>query len=454
MTRRVCLALPTNRECAAAISLLAEEADYAVRHFGVEVCLLILDTCDGEAFYRNFRATRDLPPYKNVIPVHLSSAAQKHHLRKIIDCAGINGPDGILELMLPDGVSYGACTNRAFLISSSLGCDSVHRRDSDSRYQVVNGTTVFPIHQELLSLGKKAGDAKAAVSEVLLDPIHESKPVSMVGGSFIGEMSVDIGDIYALDREIYYDIVSLWADNHCSPEEKRKLVDISFKGCGTDKFTHDRSTLSIVDPMNIDMCNISFYQVHEDVPLPPATDTIGSDYFLMHAVECACLPGVRHNRHIENFYTRERKTDAGFMAYHMRLTKFFLSMLYFHDIYKNMARAGEAMLDPGHHISISPIIEMTRQSLQLNKRENEHKLNVLTDAYTRLGGRYASFAELIAGQRQQLLLKAEQDINDFGVLMEVWASLMNASKMTCLSEAGLYNSCVDIGPSHLEPGGC
>lgn len=452
MIRRVCLALPTNRECAAAIYLLAKEADYAVRNFGVEVCLLILDTCDGEAFSRNFRATRDLPPYKNVFPVHLNSAAQKHHLRKIIDRAGINGPDRILDLMLPDGVSYGACTNRAFLIGSSLGCDSIHRRDSDSLYQVVNGTTVFPIHQELLSLGKKAGDAKAAVSDVVLDPIHESKPVSMVGSSFIGEMSVDIGDIYTLDREIYYDIVSLWADNHCSPEERRKLADISFKGSGTDKFNHDRSTLTIVDPMNIDMCNISFYQVYEDVPLPPATDTIGSDYFLMHAVECARLPGVRHNRHIENFYTRERKTDAGFMAYHMRLTKFFLSMLYFHHIYKNMARAGESLLDPGHHILISPIMEIARQSLQLDKRENEHKLNVLTVAYTRLGGRYASFAELIAGQRQQLLQKAEQDINDFTVLMEAWASLMNASKNAYLPEAGLCGSCIDIEPLHPELG--
>jgi ornithine decarboxylase len=266
-------------------------------------------------------------------------------------------------------------------------------------------------------------------------------------------MSVDIGEIYVLDREIYYDIVSLWADNHCSPEERRKLVDVSFKGAGTDKFIHDRSTLSIVDPMNVDMCNISFYQVHEDVPLPPTTDTIGSDYFLMHAVECARLPGVHHNRHIENFYTPGRKNGAGFMAYHMRLTKFFLSMIYFHDIYKNMARAGESLLDQRHRILISPIIEMARQSLQLDKRENEHKLNVLIDAYTRLGGRYASFAGLIAGERHQLILKAEQDINDFCVLMEAWAPLMNASKVTCLSEAGLCSSRVGIEPSRLKLGG-
>lgn len=450
MIRRVCLALPTNRECSTTISLLAKEAEYAVENFGVEVCLLILDTCDGEDLSRNLQAIQTLPSYKNVIPVHLDSTAQKNHLKKIINHADINDdPDRILDLMLPNGVSYGACTNRAFLISKSLGCDSIHRRDSDSRYQVINGTTIFPIHQELISLGKKAKDIKTLVSEVVLDPILESKTVSMVGGSFIGEMSVDIKEIYTLDPKIYYDIVCLWADNHCTLEEKSKLVNVSFKGAGTNKFTHDWSTLSIVDPMKLDMCNISFYKVYEDVPLPPATDTIGSDYFLMHAIECARLPCVQHNRHIENFYTPGRKTKTGFIAYHMRLTKFFLSMIYLHYIYKNMEKSSESLLNPRHHISISPIIKIAQQSLQLDKSDNEHKLNVLIDAYTRLGGQYASFAKLIAKQRSQLLLKAEQDINDFIVLMKAWDSLIKSSKITCISEYENYSSYIDIKSSHL-----
>lgn len=139
------------------------------------------------------------------------------------------------------------------------------------------------------------------------------------------------------------------------------------------------------------------------------------------------------------------------MAYHMRLTKFFLSMIYFHDIYKNMARAGESLLNQEYGISVSPIIEMVRQSAQLDKTKNEHKLNVLIDAYTRLGGRYASFARLLARQQHHLILKAEQDINDFSVLMEVWAPLMNASKTTCLLEAGLCSSsCTGMEPSGFK----
>lgn len=73
----------------------------------------------------------------------------------------MSSPELMLDLMLPAGVSYGACTNRAFLIAAALGCDSVHRRDSDSTYQTLNGETVFPVHHELASLGKTAPTRRA-----------------------------------------------------------------------------------------------------------------------------------------------------------------------------------------------------------------------------------------------------------------------------------------------------
>ena len=95
------------------------------------------------------------------------------------------------------------------------------------------------------------------------------------------------------------------------------------------------------------MSNIAFdHEVYERVPLPPATDTIGSDYFLIHLVHDAALPGVLHNRHIQNYYTPFRRTDAGFRAYQMRFVKFLLSMLYLNDVYGRMGAAADtALLD-------------------------------------------------------------------------------------------------------------
>jgi len=428
--RRVCLTLPTNRPCAATIAAIGEEAAYAAEHFGVEVRLLILDSCDAAAYAENAEAVRGLPRTARTVVHHLDEARQRSFLQRVIGHAGTVKPDLFLDLMLPDRLSYGACTNRAFLIAVALGCESVHRRDSDSRYQTVNGETVFPIHHELLSLGKPATEAARAVSETALAAEHMGKRVAMVGSSFVGELSVDIGEIHALDPDIYHEVVGLWAPQHWSDARKRELVDESFRGAGTTAFTRDHSTLTLVDPMRVDMCNIAFHGVHEHVPLPPATDTIGSDYFLIHLVHDAALPGVLHNRDMVNYYTGERRTGPGFMAYQLRFVKFLLSMRYFNVIYDEMAQAGAALLDGNGQVSAGAVARLARRSARLDAAENVRRLDHLDAAYRKLGGRYATFADLVAARRDRLLDEARRDIEDFALLAEAWPALVRAAGTT------------------------
>ncbi|MCX5108734.1 DUF6271 family protein [Streptomyces sp. NBC_00378] len=429
--RRICLTLPTNRACAETISAIGEEADYAAERFGVEVHLLILDSSGKQTFAEHAEVVAGARRAPNVITHHLDEAEQRDFLRRVIRRSGVFKPELMLDLMLPSGVSYGACTNRAFLIAAALGCRSVHRRDSDSTYQTLDGETVFPVHHELTSLGKTAADAADGVSETVLAPEHAAKPVVMVGSSFVGELSVDIGEISRLDSGIYHDVVSLWAPGHWPDEQKRELVEESFRGAGTDPFVRDHSTLTHVDPMRVDMCNISFLdEVYERVPLPPATDTIGSDYFLMHLVHDGTLPGVLHNRNIVNHYTAERRTDAGFMAYQLRLTKFFLSMLYFNLIYERMAAAGATLLDDDFHVRPEMVAELARESAGADREENVHRLDVIDRSYRELGGRYAEFADILASRGRQWLEEARADIEDFALLTEAWQSLVRASRST------------------------
>lgn len=432
--RRICLTLPTNRPCATTISAVHEEAAYAVTHFDVEVHLLVLDSSDEAALAEHARAVRGLPAVAGVVVHHLDEAEQRGFLRRVIERSGVAKPELTLELMLPDGLSYGACTNRAFLIGAALGCESVHRRDSDSRYQHVDGLPVFPIHHELMSLGKRAADAAADVTETALAAEHADKTVAMVGSSFVGEMSVDIEEMHRLDRDAYYDVVGLWAPVHWSREKKRELVDESFKGAGSEVFAGDRSTLTLVDPMRVDMCNIAFHQVHEWVPLMPAKDTIGSDYFLVHLVPDSTLPGVLHNRNIVNYYTGERRTDAGFTAYQLRFAKFFLSMLYLNFVYDRMTEAGSALLDERNRVRVPAIVELLRESALLDRAENVERLDIIDRSYRTLGGRYAEFADLLAERRERLLDEARGDIEDYALLTESWSALIRASRSTGLGE--------------------
>ncbi|QTE01548.1 DUF6271 family protein [Streptomyces cyanogenus] len=426
---RVCLTLPTNRACSATVTALHAEATYAARHFGADVELLVLDSADAATRAEHARTVAALPPEPGVTVHHLDEEAQRDFLCRVVRKAGLPEPDRLLRLMLPSAVSYGACTNRAFLLAAALGCDSVHRRDSDSAYQLHAGQPVFPVHHELPWLGRPAAEASAAVTRTDLDPALAHRPVSLAGASFIGALSVDIGEIRRLDEAVYHDVVSLWAPGDWPEDRTRALVEESFTGAGTAPFAGDHSTLTLVDPMRVDMCNIAFDRaVYERVPLTPATDTIGSDYFLLHLVHDAGLPGILHNRHIENFHTPERRTDTGFPAYQRRFVKFLLSMLYFHDVYDRMAAEGAGLLDERQQVRPDRIVEFLRESTGLDRAENIWRLDRVDTAYRKLGGRYADFADQLGLERHRLLDQAQQDIEDFVHLTVSWSALVRAAR--------------------------
>ncbi|MFC4065110.1 DUF6271 family protein [Actinoplanes subglobosus] len=408
MKRRICLVVPTNRECTATLAEVVAEAAYAERHFDVDVHLLVLDSsADFAAHAEVLGAARHVR--------HLDEATQREFLRRVVAASGTTGPDRMLDLLLPARLSYGACTNRAFLIAAALGCESVHRRDSDLYFQTYAGEKVFPIHAELAALGRPARDVMA--TEDRLDDSRRDMTVAMVGASFVGDMSVDVEDIR--DADGYYDLVSLWAAPGSTEAEKRALVEDSFTGSAP--YDGDHTVLSVVDPMRVDMHNISFHGLHERVPLPPATDTIGSDYFLIHVADRAGLPGVLHNRHIVNFHTAERKSDDGFLAYQMRFAKFILSMYYFHYIYQRMTDD-----DPK---TISAIV---RASARQPGEPNEVQADLMEQAYRRLGGRFAAVADRIRDERDTLLSEARRDIEDYAHLIDAWAGLVAAARETPL----------------------
>ncbi|PYC72072.1 hypothetical protein C7C46_25855 [Streptomyces tateyamensis] len=434
--RRICLTLPTNRECAGTIAAIGAEAAWAAAHFEVEVHLLVLDSADPAERAGHAAALAELPPDERVVVHHLDEDAQRAFLAAAIGRAALAKPEQLLELMLPAGCSYGACTNRAFLIAAALGCSSVHRRDSDSRYQEAAGEPVYPIRHELAGLGRPAAEAAAEVTETSLDPALADRPVSLVGATFIGELSVDLGEIEELDPQVYHEVVSLWAPAEWGPQDIDLLVAESFRGAGTEPFEADHSVLDLPDMWRLDMCNISFdHELYHRVPLPPAKDTIGSDYFLLHVVHDAGLPGVVHNRHIVNYYTGERRTDEGFLVYQERYAKFVLSMLYLHHIYGRLTELGSALLDDRHHVRPELLAEVIRESLPLDRTPSLERMDRLAAAYRRLGGRYAQFADRLAALTPRLVDEAQADTADFALLTEAWGPLVAAAQQLGLPDA-------------------
>ncbi|WP_327674316.1 DUF6271 family protein [Kitasatospora sp. NBC_00458] len=430
--QRVCLALPTMRSCPGTIVDLAEEAAYAVENFGVEVHILILDSTDrtdAPGFAKNADAVASLAPAPGVFVHHLGEAQQRVFLRRAAERSGAPDPELLLDLMLPQDVAYGSCVNRVFLGAAALHCTSAHLRNDDADFQVLGGQKVFPIHHELLSIGKPAGEAVAGVTRSELDPADADKPVMLVSGSFTGELNVDIGEIRELDPDVYRDVVRLWTPPVWPDEDRDAMVDVSFKGTGTEPFTADDSVLGVPDIWDVFMCNVALdHRAYEVLPLLPSLRTLGCDYVLLHALVHSRMPGVVHNRHIVNYYTPERRTGDGFVSYQMGFVKLLLSMLYLYPVYGGMIDLGRGLLDERHGLKIEPIIELARASVDWDRAGNEHCLDVLDRSYRKLGGKYADLADAVAGRREQLLDEAREDAERWVVLMEAWAGMAAAAR--------------------------
>lgn len=434
--RRVCLAIPCNRECGHAIAGLASEAACVAHTPGLEVLVLISDTSDPATQAANARQVQHSQAESGQPLIHLTTDQQRDFLQRMLAATDLAPTlaTRLQGLLLPDGISYGAATNRLFLFAASLGCESVHRRDSDSHYLQHQGQPRYPLLQELRYLGREAHHLGEEVTQVDAHLPEQECPVMLVGGSYRGETSIDIMPMYQANPALCHEILGLWTPRDMSAAEQQAFNNRMFLQRQHDPFEHDRAILTTADADErpVDMCNVSFYAIHEQVPLPTAPGTIGADYFLIDLLRALALPVVHHNRDILNYYTPERRTEAGFIDYQLRLARFFLYMSYAHEIVAQLGALPNRIISRDWQIDQAALAGLIEQAAGGCDQENADKLAVLCRALPQLGATYARAAEEIARQKARLLSQAKQDMLDFAFLVQHWPCLIRASQRTRL----------------------
>ncbi len=433
--KRICLALPTNRECAGAIARLAEEAAEALQRFPIEIDLVVSDTSTDAALALNARVARAIPPQRGLRVHHVDEAAQRRFLREVADRAGLGDEPGLMALLLPDAVSYGAATNRLFLAAASLGCSSVHRRDSDSRYQQLDGRPVHPVVPELRFLGRAAAQARLGVDEAV-PGLDGACPVFMVGGSYVGELSIDLAPMAARDPDAVHELLAQWTPPRMPAAERRAFNNRMFLRRWHAPFQRDlaRLTTADADGAPVDMCNIAFHRIHEQVPLPPALSTIASDYFLVDLLRALALPVVQHNRAIDNYYTGERRTPEGSVDYQLRFVRFLLHMSAVHEVVERIERERGAFLEPGFRIAVPRLVSAIEDAVWAAREYNPRKLAIASACLARLGGVHAQVATIVGASRDELLADAERDVAQFARLAAAWPALVAAAKATPIAQ--------------------
>ncbi|WP_142928704.1 DUF6271 family protein [Exilibacterium tricleocarpae] len=403
------MALPTNRACANAITDLYREAEYAVRHFPVAASVLIVDTSTDSALAANRAAVNKLPRTDGISVAHLDNNTQVSLLLQITT------EPSLVRQLLPETCSYGAATNRLFLFANWLGCQSVHRRDSDSRYQRCDQDAVYPIAAELPHIFCDKLESSWMLEQP--PPARALEPNWIVGGSFIGPPSVDLSGLKQASRSILAKLLKLTV-----PDGIEIPGDVLLRRFDSVAEPHlvDEFTLQDHAKFRVDLCNIAFRDIQQHLPVPNITDTIGSDYFSLELLRRAGRVPVMHNRHIVNQYLDNRQAEQSQPIYQRRLVNYVLYMCLFNWL----AKAATSVFTDAHEIRLQPLRDRIGAAYDETRAQVENHLDQMTAWHLTLPGMYREMGRTLRTRRNPILTWYKEEVKQFEALLGAWPTLM------------------------------
>lgn len=417
MNRKICLALPSNRLCLEAIEHLANEVNLANQQPGVQAIGLILDTSNQIDGGLNKQKCEQL----GARLYYFNEPAQ----RQLMQQRGVS--PRLIKQLLPDQCSYGAATNRLFLFAHWLGCESVHRRDSDSAYQMEGEDYIYPITLELAHLFNDRVESSWQLDEPL--PAHPLAPNWFVGSSFIGPASVALQDLQRQAPEQLSNVMQLTTNVSIDTEALLR----GFDSIGEAHLT-DEVALGPRHNLRVDMCNIAMRDVYKRLPLPNFTEAIGSDYFALELYKRAGFQPVLHNRHIVNQYLDDR-CEAGLRAYQHKFVRYILYTSWFN----HMADFAQSIFPDTYEVDVVALNRAAIGAYAATKQQTQAHLQVVIRNYQQAGGLYAQIASEL--DCDDIMQWYQQQCSEYVDLLMAWPLLINTQANSPL--VGMYSTYTD-----------
>jgi hypothetical protein len=330
-----------------------------------------------------------------------------------------------MEILNPNKCSYGAAANKTFLYASVLGIDYVHRRDSDTFPQVVNGKVLYPIEMENKLLGKK-------YASLVSDSKYISKfPETLLCGSnYVGEWATDLKELYEYNKDIFYNYCNLGVRKETSLDYLRNILNKRYINEEAKKYVKDEFELTL-DKL-AEVGNHAILDIFKFIPIIPACDATSTDYLYHNILAKMEIPMVYHNRHVNHQHEKIRVAESSFYTYQMKIFKHrgmyviindFLDKLKYEDLF---SFNGRLFINSDYYI---------HQYEKVINKNHDKEINKVFDDIERILSsvkieKYQNLLKQFHDKRTELIDEIYQDIKDYQTLLYTWSDLLKA--------AGLY----------------
>lgn len=295
------LYVPTNRSCVDQVDQLVAEAQLLTAA-DTSCALAVIEHGDAPWVERHRDALARRA--RGVGAFHLTTAATSRFLRAVVEELGLarSTADRLLSLLHPNEVAYGAGPNKAALLAAALGCDVLHRRDSDVRVDHGQAGPAYPCVAELGALGRTPHelglDRQAAAAE----------RVEFVGTSCFGSPPQDRRDLLAAGERFLVELELLAAPDD-SPERLKEELRQYLTVDPATRYTEDFYELDPHGRTVMSACALA--RVFRELPEMPLAGTLGTDYLRRNLLRALGRPLVFHSRKMRHRYDedRARQTD-------------------------------------------------------------------------------------------------------------------------------------------------
>jgi len=420
-------AIPTHRQCSESLDSLIREVTLSesgfCRDHEVDISVVVVDASEPEAAAKNRAALKTLSTKLNRFNTHHFTVESLDDMcNEALIALGARNREELSPLLTGNKYSYGMAANRTFLLAAFFGADYLHRRDSDTFLQHTEAKNVLsPLDLELKYLGKKLGPA-GVVSPRASAP-YLSDRIYMVGSGCVGDWSVDYEDLVEKNIESLYRLVQV--SKPAMPyAEIKDYVDRKYVLGSREKY--ERDFLSLKFESFIDVGNSSVFEVYNQLPVSPAVQTSGVEYFFHEVLGALKMPKLYHNRKTIHRYDSGRYDKDKANSYHLTKAKARCLAPLYASLYKTIAAEPGEYFESGV-FNADKISDCLMLLADKNiRREQEGILTLMANSYTETGiTKYVEAAKYILSQKSAILEQSVRDVYNHALLTKEWPNLIS-----------------------------
>jgi len=417
--------IPTHRSCLDVLGAVADEIAVAAARSDDEFQLLVIDDRPEDLADANRAGAREKARSCGFPVNWLTPAVWRELVEGLLTTCrlGTEAAERARHALVKPSGSYAAGMNKAALVATYLGAETLHRRDSDEMPGVDPATGLTALELEIAVLG----------SRLPLDASEETAVPFCTGSSVSGEPTKDHRDLAAISPDLAQALESISSRRRDRGEPPAPVsATITVTSGGEVEVRRDLTA-------SVQVGVSALRRVYEWIPEMPVVNVLGTDHFQKNLLYQMHLPVYWHplGAYHEYEHTRQSQTDnARLAAYVVAELRYAVLRHFWNTANETLRRVAPDLLAADGTFRSDLYADAFENALDSSRSAVGTVIDRFCGVYEQAGQaatgdlaqRLAVRIDALQRARHEVTGYIEEAILEFAHLARVWPRLMTAAR--------------------------